>query len=179
MLIKAQPEPATLLRSGGKLWVALIKSCGSFKTEQQSRIVTYSIFLTIKHWLAIVFDKRVAFEKNTRRFYTNTGYFWRGKNFERMRGCSNKCLKCLQFISSDIEYLMVFPEPRSTENYAMKNPAIASDLSQLSLCFFIKLVQDQGDQMVVSYATVNHPNDILREVYPTRTDFYVGNELFR
>ena len=74
---------------------------------------------------------------------------------------------------------MVFPEPRSTENYAMKNPAIASDLSQLSLCFFIKLVQDQGDQMVVSYATVNHPNDTLREVYPTRTDFYVGNELFR
>ena len=63
-------------------------------------------------------------------------------------------------------------------NYAMKNPAIDSDLSQLSLCFFIKLVQDQGDQMVVSYATVNHPNDILLEVYPTRTDFYVGNELF-
>ena len=74
---------------------------------------------------------------------------------------------------------MVFPEPRSTENYAMKNPAIASDLSQLSLCFFIKLVQDQGDQMVVSYATVNLPNDMLVEVYPTRTDFYVGNELFR
>ena len=82
-------------------------------------------------------------------------------------------------ISSVIEYLMVFPEPRSTENYAMKNPAIASDLSQLSLCFFIKLVQDQGDQMVVSYATVNHPNEILLEVYPTLTDFYVGNELFR
>ena len=82
-------------------------------------------------------------------------------------------------ISSVIEYLMVFPEPRSTENYAMKNPAIASDLSQLSLCFFIKLVQDQGDQMVVSYASVNHHNEILLEVYPTRTDFYVGNELFR
>ena len=31
----------------------------------------------------------------------------------------------MQFISSVIEYLMVFPEPRSTENYAMKNPAIA------------------------------------------------------
>ena len=74
---------------------------------------------------------------------------------------------------------MVFPEPRSTENYAMKNPAIASDLSQLSLCFFIKLVQDQGDQMLVSYATLNHPNDMLVEVYPTRTDFYVSNELFR
>ena len=96
-----------------------------------------------------------------------------------MRGCSNKCLKCLQFISSDIEYLMVFPEPRSTENYAMKNPAIASDLSQLSLCFFIKLVQDQGDQIFVSYATKQKDNDMIIEIYPTQTDFYVGDELFR
>ena len=151
----------------------------SFKTEQQSRIVTYSMFLTIKNWLAIDFDKRVAFEKNTRRFYTNTGYFRRGKNFERIRGCSNKCLKCLQFISSVIEYLMVFPEPRSTENYAMKNPAIASDLSQLSLCFFIKLVQDQGDQIFVSYATKQQDNEMIIEIYPTQTDFYVGDELFR
>ena len=84
----------------------------------------------------------------------------------------------MQFISSVIEYLMVFPEPRSTENYAMKNPAIASDLNQLSLCFFIKLVQDQGAQTVVSYIK-KHNNEILVEIYPTRTDVYVGSNLFR
>ena len=84
----------------------------------------------------------------------------------------------MQFISSVIEYLMVFPEPRSTENYAMKNPAIASDLNQLSLCFSIKLVQDQGAQTVVSYAKKHH-NDILVKSYPTRTNVYVGNNLFR
>ena len=62
---------------------------------------------------------------------------------------------------------MVFPELRSTENYAMKNPAIASDLSQLSLCFFIKLVQDQGKQNVVSYARkVN--NDMVVIILPTQ-----------
>ena len=91
---------------------------------------------------------------------------------------SNYCLKFLQFISSVIEYLMVFPELRSTENYAMKNPAIASDLSQLSLCFFIKLFQDQGDQIVVSYAR-EHDNDMIVEIYPTQTDFYVDFKLFR
>ena len=73
---------------------------------------------------------------------------------------------------------MVFPELRSTENYAMKNPAITSDLSQLSLCFFVKLVQDQGDQIVVSYAC-EHGNDMIVEIYPTRADFFVGNKLFR
>ena len=84
----------------------------------------------------------------------------------------------MQFISSVVEYLMVFPELRSTENYAMKNPAITSDLSQLSLCFFIKLVQDQGDQIVVSYASEDS-NDLTIEIYPTRTDFYVDFKLFR
>ena len=74
---------------------------------------------------------------------------------------------------------MVFPELRSTESYAMKNPAIASDLSQLSLCFFIKLAQDQGDQIFVSYATKQQDNEMIIEIYPTQTDFYVGNELFR
>ena len=73
---------------------------------------------------------------------------------------------------------MVFPELRSTENYAMKNPAITSDLSQLSLCFFIKLVQDQGKQMVVSYASEDS-NDMVVEILPTRTQFCVGNKWFR
>ena len=86
--------------------------------------------------------------------------------------------KFRQFISSVIEYLMVFPEARSTENYAMKNSAIASDLSQWSLCFFIKLVQDQRAQTVVSYAKKRN-NEMLVEIYPTRTDVYVSNKLFR
>ena len=73
---------------------------------------------------------------------------------------------------------MVFPELRSTENYAMKNPAITSDLSQLSLRFFIKLVQDQGDQMVVSYAS-EHSDEMTVEIYPTRTDVYVDFKFFR
>ncbi|XP_066019156.1 C-reactive protein-like [Pocillopora verrucosa] len=73
------------------------------------------------------------------------------------------------------QYLMVFPELRSTENYAMKNPAITSDLSQLSLCFFIKLVQDQGLQNVVSYAS-EHDNDMIFEIYPTLGVFTVGNK---
>nr|XP_058970093.1 C-reactive protein-like [Pocillopora verrucosa] len=73
---------------------------------------------------------------------------------------------------------MVFPELRSTENYAMKNPAIASDLSQLSLCFFIKLVQDQGKQIVVSYAR-EVSNDMVVVILPTRTQFCVGNKWFR
>ncbi|XP_066020647.1 sushi, von Willebrand factor type A, EGF and pentraxin domain-containing protein 1-like [Pocillopora verrucosa] len=74
-----------------------------------------------------------------------------------------------------IEYLMVFPELRSTENYAMKNPAITSDLSQLSLCFFIKLVQDQGLQNVVSYAR-ERGNDMILEIHPTLGVFTVGNK---
>ena len=73
---------------------------------------------------------------------------------------------------------MVFPELRSTENYAMKNPAITSDLSQLSLCFFIKLVQDQGDQIIVSYAREHH-NDMFVGIIPTQTHFGVGDKLVR
>ena len=73
---------------------------------------------------------------------------------------------------------MVFPELRSTENYAMKNPAITSDLSQLSLCFFIKLVQDQGNQNVVSYAR-EVDNDMVVVILPTQTKFLVGNKQFR
>ena len=73
---------------------------------------------------------------------------------------------------------MVFPELRSTESYAMKNPAIASDLGQFSLCFFIKLVQDQGDHMVVTYAREQH-SDVAVEIYPTEANVFVGNKLFR
>ena len=52
----------------------------------------------------------------------------------------NSCLKSLQLFSV-IEYLMKFPELCSTENYAVKNPSIDSDLSQLSLCFSSNLFQ--------------------------------------
>ena len=70
---------------------------------------------------------------------------------------------------------MVFPELRSTENYAMKNRAITSDLSQLSLCFFIKLVQDQEKQNVVSYAS-KHDNDMNLIIHPTTLGvFTVGD----
>ena len=84
----------------------------------------------------------------------------------------------MQFISSVIEYLMIFPGLRSIENYAMKDPAIASDLNQFSLCFFIKLVQGQGNQIVVSYATENHHNEMTVVIYPSRTHLFVGNMLF-
>ena len=73
---------------------------------------------------------------------------------------------------------MVFLEPRSTGNYAMKNPVIASGLSQLSLCFFITLVQDKGAQTVVSYAKKRN-NEMLVEIYPKRSIVYVGNKFFR
>ena len=73
---------------------------------------------------------------------------------------------------------MVFPKLRSTKNYAMKHPAITSDLSQLSLCFLIKLVQDKGKQNVVSYAS-KHNNEITFEIYSTLTRFYVGGKDFR
>ena len=73
---------------------------------------------------------------------------------------------------------MVFPELRSTENYAMKNPAITSDLSQLSLCFFYQTCSRPGDQMVVSYASEDS-DEMTVEIYPRRTDFYVDFKLFR
>ena len=72
---------------------------------------------------------------------------------------------------------MVFPELRSTENYAMKNRAITSDLSKLSFCFFIKLVQDQGKlQNVVSYASKHdNDNDMNLIIHPTLGIFTVDN----
>ena len=137
------------------------------------------MLLTIEHCWVIVPDKRATFLKNTRRYTQILDPSEEGKLIEESASQFLKKLsKFRQFISSVIEYLMVFPEARSTENYAMKNPAIASDLSQLSLCFFVKLIQDQGAQIVVSYAK-KRSNEMLVEIYPTRTDVYVGNKLFR
>ena len=137
------------------------------------------MLLTIEHCWVIVPDKRATFLKNTRRYTQILDPSEEGKLIEESASqLLKKLSKFRQFVSSVIEYLMVFPEARSTENYAMKNPAIASDLSQLSLCFFVKLIQDQGAQIVVSYAK-KRSNEMLVEIYPTRTDVYVGNKLFR
>lgn len=75
----------------------------------------------------------------------------------------------------DIGYLLVFPAPRSIENYAMKYPAIPSDLSQLSLCFFVKVVADQELQSIFSYAKLDD-NDIYAEGSPTETAFGINDE---
>ena len=44
--------------------------------------------------------------------------------------------------------------------------------------FFIKLVQDQGKQNVVSYASEDS-NDMVVIILPTQTQFCVGNKWFR
>ena len=44
--------------------------------------------------------------------------------------------------------------------------------------FFIKLVQDQGNQNVVSYAR-EVDKDMVVVILPTRTQFCVGNKWFR
>ena len=74
-----------------------------------------------------------------------------------------------------IGYLLVFPAPRSIENYAMKYPAIPSDLSQLSLCFFVKVVTDQKLQSIFSYAKLDE-NDIYAESYPTETALGINDK---
>ena len=73
--------------------------------------------------------------------------------------------------------MLVFPAPRSTENYAMKYPAIRSNLSQLSLCFFTK-VADQGLQAIVSYAKLDD-NDFYVQIYPTEVAVAINNEKHR
>ena len=57
----------------------------------------------------------------------------------------------------------------------MKYPAIPSNLSQLSLCFFVKVVTDQKLQSIFSYAKL-HDNDIYAESYPTETAFGINDE---
>lgn len=77
----------------------------------------------------------------------------------------------------DIGYLLEFPAPRSTEKYAMKYPAIRSNLSQLSLCFFIN-VADQKLQAIVSYAKLDD-NDFYVRIYPTEVAFAINNKKHR
>ena len=55
---------------------------------------------------------------------------------------------------------MIFPANRTVENYAMKQPAIASNLNAFSLCFFLKVIADEDENHVISYARDN-ANDLL------------------
>ena len=47
---------------------------------------------------------------------------------------------------------MIFPENRNVENYAIKQPAISSNLEAFSLCFFLKVIPDEFVNHVISYA---------------------------
>ena len=57
-------------------------------------------------------------------------------------------------------YRLIFPANRTVENYAMKQPAIASNLNAFSLCFFLKVIADEDENHVISYARDN-ANDLL------------------
>ena len=57
-------------------------------------------------------------------------------------------------------YRLIFPGNRTVENYAMKQPAIASNLNAFSLCFFLKVIPDESENHVISYAKDND-NDLL------------------
>ena len=59
----------------------------------------------------------------------------------------------------------------------MKYPAIRSNLSQLSLCFFIN-VADQELQAIVSYAKLDE-NDFYVRIYPTEVAVAINNKEHR
>ena len=67
----------------------------------------------------------------------------------------------LDTFASLLGYRLIFPGNRTVENYAMKQPAIASNLNAFSLCFFLKVtVPDESEKHVISYAKDND-NDLL------------------
>ena len=136
------------------------------------------MLLKTEHCWTIVPDRRAALAKNEGRFKQKLDTSKEAKIFKKCAISQTIVLKFLKFICSVVEYLMVFPEPRSTENYAMKNPAIASNLSQLSVCFFIKLVADQGGQFVINYAIKEKDNSISVEMKRTLA-LVVNHNTFR
>ncbi|XP_078381896.1 uncharacterized protein LOC144664624 [Oculina patagonica] len=75
------------------------------------------------------------------------------------------------------ESRMVFPEPRSTTNYAMIENAIGSELSQFTVCFFVKMVLSNptSRKCVFSYAS-EHTNDILICIFRDEVKFLVGDK---
>ncbi|KAL9979160.1 hypothetical protein ACROYT_G016779 [Oculina patagonica] len=70
-------------------------------------------------------------------------------------------------------YRLVF-QTRSTDNYAMKQPAIGSDLSELSMCFFMKIVPDGQEHSVISYSKET-ANDLYISFPPQSTTVFIGN----
>ena len=88
----------------------------------------------------------------------------------------NSCLKSLQLFSV-IEYLMKFPELCSTENYAVKNPSIDSDLSQLSLCFSSNLFQTNKYKLS-SALPLNKTSVLWLSKFIQQKHIIVGDEPF-
>ena len=88
----------------------------------------------------------------------------------------NSCLKSLQLFSV-IEYLMKFPELCSTENYAVKNPSIDSNLSQLSLCFSSNLFQTNKYKLS-SALPLNKTSVLWLSKFIQQKHIIVGDELF-
>lgn len=87
--------------------------------------------------------------------------------------CSSKVL----FFSFFSESRMVFPVPRSTMDYAKIESAISSEMSKLTLCFFVKTVLSDAIQRhcVFSYA-VEHARDILISIFRDRVKFKLGSK---
>ena len=77
---------------------------------------------------------------------------------------------------------MIFPEPQSTMNYAKVENAISSELSKLSLCFFVKALLDLSDTnkryCIFSYAG-NQGRDIVAYVHANKVKFKIGSILYR
>ena len=72
---------------------------------------------------------------------------------------------------------MKFPELCSTENYAVKNPSIDSDLSQLSLCFSSNLFQTNKYKLS-SALPLNKTSVLWLSKFIQQKHIIVGDELF-
>ena len=77
---------------------------------------------------------------------------------------------------------MVFPELHSTMSYAKVENAISSDLSKLSLCFFVKVPLDPSKTnrrySIFSYATQNN-RDILISMNAHKVKLNIGFRTYR
>ena len=72
-------------------------------------------------------------------------------------------------------YRLIFPGNRTVENYAMKQPVIASNLNAFSLCFFLKVIPDEFENDVISYAKDN-ANDLLIHFTRHLVGIHIGGE---
>ena len=77
---------------------------------------------------------------------------------------------------------MVFPELQSTMNYAKVENAISSELSKLSLCFFVKVLLDPSKTnrrySIFSYATQKN-RDILISMTGHKVKLNIGFRKYR